>query len=110
MIGDLWCLYTKWMGRFKYSFIYIMTNKRNGTLYVGVTTNLLQRTYQHRNHLIEGFTDKYNLDKLVYYEIYDDLHLAIAREKQLKKWKRAWKIKLIEILNPSWKDLFDSLV
>jgi putative endonuclease len=98
------------MARFQYSFVYIMASRKNGTMYVGVTSNLLQRTYQHRNHLVEGFTDKYRVVNLVYFETYDDLKMAIAREKQLKRWRRAWKINLIEKDNPEWKDLFDQLI
>jgi putative endonuclease len=86
-----------------------MASKKNGTLYVGVTTNLIQRTHQHREHTIKGFTDKYHVNKLVYFETYDDLNTAIAREKQLKRWKRSWKIALIEKDNPNWLDLFDIL-
>ena len=88
----------------------MMANKKQGTLYVGVTTNLLQRVYQHRNHLREGFTDDYDVIKLVYFETYDDLQIAFAREKQLKRWHRDWKIKLIEKDNPEWLDIFDRLV
>jgi putative endonuclease len=87
-----------------------MASKKYGTIYIGVTTNLLRRAYEHRNHLRDGFTDEYNVDKLVYYEIYDDLKIAITREKQLKNWHRAWKIDLIEKNNPEWKDLFNQLV
>ena len=87
-----------------------MASQKNGTLYVGVTTNLLQRVYQHRHHLVEGFTDHYNVINLVYFETYDDLKVAIAREKQLKKWRRSWKIRLIKKENPEWKDLFDQLI
>ena len=87
-----------------------MASHKNGTLYIGVTTNLLQRSYQHREHMAEGFTADYRVDKLVYFETYDDLKIAIAREKQLKKWNRAWKIELIEKTNPRWLDLFDTLI
>ena len=86
-----------------------MASKKNGTLYVGVTSNLIQRTHQHREHIVKGFTDKYRVDLLVYFETYDDLNTAIAREKQLKRWKRSWKIALIEKDNPNWLDLFDIL-
>jgi putative endonuclease len=82
-----------------------MASKRNGTLYVGVTNNLERRTYQHKNNLVKGFTEKYNVHKLVYFEETMDINIAIAREKQLKNWKREWKIKLIEKENPKWRDL-----
>jgi len=88
----------------------MMASKKNGTLYIGVTTNLLQRAYQHKEHMTDGFTADYDVDKLVYFETYDDLEIAIAREKQLKKWNRVWKIQLIEKENPDWKDLFNTLI
>ncbi len=86
-------------------YVYIMTNKKNGTLYIGVTGNLERRVYEHKQKLIEGFTKKYNLHKLVYYESGTDVSSAITREKQLKKWLRKWKIELIEKENPDWVDL-----
>ena len=86
-------------------FVYLLVSKRNGTLYVGVTSNLKKRIYEHKNKLIEGFTKKYNVDKLVYYEETNDVNIAIKREKQLKKWNRKWKIELIEKSNPNWNDL-----
>ena len=86
-----------------------MANKRNGTLYVGVTSNLIARAYQHRNRLIEGFTKDHDCTLLVWFEYHDDLQEARLRELQMKKWKRAWKIELIERSNPRWHDLFDSL-
>ena len=89
--------------------VYILTNKRNGTLYIGVTGNLQQRVWQHKKKLVEGFTKKYSLNKLVYYEQTENIYSAIQREKQLKKWKRKWKLDLIEKENPKWKDLADSL-
>ena len=88
------------------SYIYIMTNKKYGTLYIGVTSNLIKRVYEHKNSFIDSFTSKYNLKKLVYYEVFDDINEAIKREKQLKKWKRVWKIELIDKFNPTWKDLY----
>ncbi|PHS58168.1 MAG: GIY-YIG nuclease [Sulfurimonas sp.] len=87
-----------------------MTNKINGTLYVGVTSDIVKRIYEHKNSLTDGFTAKYNLKQLVYYEIYEDIKEAIKREKQLKSWKRAWKIELIESFNKSWNDLYESLL
>ena len=82
-----------------------MTNKRRGTLYTGVTSDLSTRIWQHKNNLIEGFTKKYKLHKLVYYEQHENINSAIEREKQIKKWQRQWKLELIEKLNPHWKDL-----
>ena len=86
-------------------FVYILASKRNGTLYIGVTNNLENRMYQHKNKLIDGFTKKYSVDKLVHYEMTNDVVSAIQREKQLKKWNRKWKLALIEKENPEWKDL-----
>ncbi len=90
----------------KQYFVYILASKRNGTLYLGITNNLLKRVHEHKNNLIEGFTKKYNVHTLVYYEIYNDIYDAIAREKRVKKWKRRWKIELIEKFNPEWEDLY----
>ncbi|MDD5416041.1 MAG: GIY-YIG nuclease family protein [Candidatus Daviesbacteria bacterium] len=90
-------------------YVYILTTGRNGTLYVGVTDNLVTRVYQHKNNLIKGFTQKYNIHNLVYFEQHQDINEAILREKQIKKWKRFWKIKLINKMNPKWKDLFNSI-
>lgn len=92
------------------SYIYIMTNKSKGTLYIGVTSNIIKRIYEHKNKLTDGFTKKYNLKKLVYYEIYDDINEAIKREKQLKSWKREWKIELVEKINNNWNDLYDEIL
>jgi len=89
--------------------IYILSNKRNGVLYIGVTSDLLKRTYQHKYHVVNGFSKKYNLNKLIYFEMHESMNDAIAREKQLKKWNRAWKIKLIETINPEWLDLSKDL-
>ncbi|MEP3225094.1 MAG: GIY-YIG nuclease family protein [Parasphingorhabdus sp.] len=89
--------------------MYLMANKRNGTIYVGVTSNLAQRAYQHRNGLIDGFSKDNDCRLLVWYEAYDDLQEARKRERQMKKWKRKWKLELIEKENPQWKDLFDTL-
>ncbi|MFC1898331.1 GIY-YIG nuclease family protein [Candidatus Cloacimonadota bacterium] len=86
-------------------YVYIVTNKRNGTLYIGVTSDLLRRINEHKNKLVPGFTSKYNLTKLVYYEEADDVTIAIKREKQMKKWNRKWKIELIEKENLEWNDL-----
>ena len=86
-------------------YVYILASQRNGTLYIGVTSNLLKRVYEHKHGLVEGFSKKYSVHKLVYYETTNDIRGAIYREKCLKKWKRAWKIELIEKTNPYWKDL-----
>jgi len=91
----------------KQYYVYILASKKNGTLYIGVTGNLLKRVSEHKNNLIQGFTQKYNIHVLVYYELYGDINSAIGREKQLKKWKRQWKINLIEKDNPDWSDLFE---
>jgi putative endonuclease len=85
--------------------VYILASGKHGTLYIGVTSNLLARLHQHREGLIEGFSSRYGIDRLVYFELSDDMPIAIAREKQLKKWRRAWKIELIEQGNPEWIDL-----
>ncbi len=86
-------------------YIYILTNWNNKVLYIGMTNNIERRIYEHKNKLIEGFTKKYNLNKMVYYEQYSDVNEAIRREKELKKWRREKKNKLIESMNPLWKDL-----
>ena len=91
-------------------FIYILTNKRNGTLYIGITNDLKRRVYEHKNGLVEGFTKKYRLKNLIYYEILNTAESAIRREKQLKKWKRMWKLRVIEEKNPDWKDLYEELL
>ncbi|HLH91605.1 MAG TPA: GIY-YIG nuclease family protein [Xanthobacteraceae bacterium] len=90
-------------------FVYFMTNRRNGILYVGVTSNLLARAYQHREGLVDGFTKRYGLKLLVYYERFDDIRDAIQREKAIKHWSRAWKVRLIHQMNPEWRDLAASL-
>jgi putative endonuclease len=90
--------------------VYILASKYNGTLYIGVTSNLIQRIWQHKNNLSDGFTKKYAVHNLVYYEVHNEMLSAIQREKQLKKWNRQWKINLIEKLNPTWKDLYQDLV
>ncbi len=91
-------------------FVYILTNQRNSTLYIGVTSNLIKRIQEHREKLADGFTKKYNVHKLVYYEQADYINSAITREKQLKKWNRSWKIKLIEKDNPNWNDLYFNII
>ena len=91
-------------------YVYILASKRNGTLYIGVTNDLIRRVYEHKNDLIDGFTKKYGVHRLVYYEQYDDVVNAIQREKRLKKWNRQWKIELIEKENPEWKDIYLQLI
>ena len=86
-----------------------MSNAKNGTLYIGVTNDLIRRIYEHKNKAIKGFTSRYNLEKLVYYEIFDSEIEAIQREKTLKRWNRNWKKDLIEQMNPEWKDLYNDI-
>lgn len=86
-----------------------MTNKINSVLYTGITNNLKRRVFEHKNKLVEGFTKKYNIDKLIFYEVYDDINIAIAREKQIKGGSRAKKISLIEEANNSWNDLYEEI-
>ena len=88
-------------------YVYILASKRNGTLYTGVTNNLFKRTWQHKNDLVDGFTKKYKVHHLVYFESYNDINEAIKREKCIKKWERKWKIELIEKMNPDWEDLYE---
>ena len=92
-----------------YYFVYILASKRNGVLYIGVTNNLKRRVYEHKYNVIEGFTSKYLVHHLVYFESHQDVKYAISREKKIKKWNRNWKIRLIEKNNPKWKDLYDKL-
>jgi len=89
--------------------VYILANKKRGTLYIGVTSNLIQRVYQHRTGVIDGFTKTYSVHSLVYFEMHGSMETAIAREKQLKGWKRIWKLELIESANPDWLDLYNSI-
>ncbi len=90
----------------KTSYVYILASKRNGTLYTGVTSNLINRVYQHKSDLVEGFTKEYQVHRLVYFEQHLDIHEAILREKRIKEWQRKWKRALIEANNPDWKDLY----
>jgi putative endonuclease len=90
--------------------VYILASKRNGTLYVGVTSNLVKRVYEHRNDLADGFTKKHKVHDLVYFELHEQMSAAITREKQIKKWNRSWKLELIEKNNPEWKDLYESII
>ena len=90
--------------------VYILASNRNGTLYTGVTSDLIKRVYEHKNDLVEGFTKKYRVNLLVYFEQCGDMMSAITREKQIKKWNRNWKLRLIEERNPEWVDLYGSLL
>ena len=94
----------------KYSYVYILFSKRNGTLYIGVTSDLAKRVYQHKNKLADGFTKKYNVDKLGYYEVFEDITKAIEREKKLKNSPRKKKLDLIEINSPDWNDLYYEII
>jgi len=91
-------------------FVYILASRRNGTLYIGMTDNLARRYWEHQNGVVPGFTRRYGVKILVWYEVHDSRETAFQRERQLKKWNRAWKLKLIEQLNPTWRDLVDELV
>jgi len=91
-------------------FVYILASKKNGTLYIGVTNDLIKRVWEHKNKFVDGFSEKYSVDKLVYYEIFEEIENAILREKRLKKWNREWKIELIESKNPGWNDLYFELI
>ena len=94
----------------KQFYLYILSSQKNGTLYVGVTSDIIKRVYEHKAKLRKGFTSKYNVTQLVYYEIWATAQEAIAREKQIKHWNRIWKIKRIEQDNPEWKDLYEKLI
>jgi len=89
---------------------YMLASRRNGTLYVGVTSDLIARAWQHREQIVKGFTSKYNVTRLVWYELHGTMEGAITREKRLKKWNRDWKIRLIEERNPYWNDLWDEII
>ena len=90
--------------------VYILASKRNGTLYVGVTSDLRKRVWGHKNDLVEGFTKRYHVHRLVWYELHETMESAILREKRIKEWKRVWKLRMIESDNPTWKDLYDRIV
>jgi putative endonuclease len=90
-------------------YVYLLASERNGTLYLGVTNDIVRRVYQHKSKAVAGFTKRYAVDRLVWFEIYDDPTTAIAREKELKKWRRAWRIRLIEERNPQWIDLYPQI-
>ena len=90
--------------------VYFLASERNGTLYIGVTSNLQKRAWEHKNDLVEGFTKRYGVHRLVYYELHEEMVSAIRREKQMKKWDRAWKLELIERQNPGWRDLWEGII
>ena len=90
-------------------YVYILASRRDGAIYVGITNDLARRVYEHRIKAVPGFTAKYNITQLVWFEVYDDPISAISRERELKKWKRAWKIRLIEKDNPNWNDVYESI-
>ena len=90
-------------------YVYMLASRKHGTLYIGVARDLVRRVYEHKTKAVPGFTTKYGVDRLVWYEVYDDPTNAITREKELKKWRRAWKIRLIEEMNPEWRDLYDEI-
>ena len=89
--------------------VYILASKRNGTLYIGVTSDLAKRIWQHKNDVVDGFTKRYSVHQLVWYELHETMESAIEREKALKNWKRVWKLELIENSNPSWQDLYETI-
>ena len=91
-------------------YVYVLASKKNGTLYIGVTNNLVKRVYEHKNDLVAGFTEQYRVHNLIYFESYEYIKEAISREKRLKKWNRQWKIELIEKGNPDWKDLYSEII
>jgi putative endonuclease len=91
-------------------YVYLLASRKHGTLYVGVTNNLVRRIYQHKTHAVRGFSSRYNVHLLVWFESYDDPESAIAREKEIKKWRREWKVNLIEQSNPEWIDLYESIL
>jgi len=90
--------------------VYILASKRNGTLYIGVTSDIIKRTWEHKNDSVEGFTKRYRVHRLVYYELHEEMESAIRREKQMKKWNRDWKLELIEKQNPDWRDLWEGIL
>lgn len=90
-------------------YVYLLASQRNGTLYVGVTNDLVRRVWEHKNDFTEGFTKKYGVHLLVWYDVAESAEAAITREKQIKKWNRAWKLRLIEEKNPEWKDLYEQI-
>ena len=94
----------------KHPAVYILASKRNGTLYIGVTSDLVKRIWEHKNNVVDGFTKRYGIHNLVWYEMHESMQSAIEREKKLKDWKRAWKLDLIEKENPDWQDLYTAII
>jgi putative endonuclease len=94
----------------KQYYVYIMASKKNGTLYIGVTSDLVKRIYEHKQNLADGFTKEYSVHAVVYYEPHKEVEVVILREKQMKKWNRKWKMRLIEEKNPEWKDLYNEII
>ncbi|MFH0790919.1 MAG: GIY-YIG nuclease family protein [Candidatus Omnitrophota bacterium] len=94
----------------KFYYVYILASQRNGTLYIGITSDLIKRVWEHKNKFVDGFTKEYNINRLVYYEQYNAPEDAIRREKRLKKYNRQWKLNLIEEMNPDWKDLYEEII
>ena len=94
----------------QYYYVYILSSQKNGTLYIGITNNLVRRIWEHKHQLVEGFTNKYEVHHLTYYEVHESPESAITREKQIKKWNRLWILKLIEEKNPEWKDLYKDIL
>ena len=90
-------------------YVYILASRKDGAIYIGVTNDILRRIYEHRQKAVAGFTSKYNITRLVWFGNYEDAYSAISREKELKKWKRSWKVRLIEAQNPKWHDLYESI-
>jgi len=90
--------------------VYILASKRNGTLYIGVTSDMAKRVWEHKNDLVEGFTKRYHVHSLVWYELHESMESAIKREKSMKEWKRVWKLELIESVNPDWDDLYHTII
>jgi putative endonuclease len=90
--------------------VYVLASKRNGTLYIGVTSDLTKRVWEHKNDLVEGFTKRYSVHRLIWYELHNSMESAIKREKSMKEWKRAWKLELIESANPDWEDLYCTII
>ena len=105
-----WCRESREDTKMKQPCVYIMASKRNGTLYIGVSSDLIKRVWEHKHNLVEGFTKRFGVHQLVYFEQHDEMTSAIQREKQIKKWNRAWKIRLIEEKNKHWDDLYDTLL
>ena len=109
MLADATVTDTSYFQQMKTPCVYVLASGRNGTLYTGVTSDLIQRVWQHKNGLVEGFTKKYDVKQLVWYEMHETMLYAIEREKEIKKWNRKAKVRLIEEVNPYWRDLYESL-